>query len=39
MNNYTEEELFMKAEAFAIRRNGRGPRTARQFIELLKIGI
>ena len=28
-----------KAEAFAIRRNGRSPRTARQFIELLKIGI
>jgi predicted AAA+ superfamily ATPase len=35
----TEEELITKAEAFAIRRNGRSPRTARQFIELLKIGL
>ena len=35
----SEEELMTKAEAFAIRRNGRSPRTARQFIELLKIGI
>ncbi|MDO4517970.1 MAG: ATP-binding protein [Bacillota bacterium] len=35
----TEEELYKKAEAFAIRRSGRSPRTARQFIELLKIGI
>ena len=35
----TEDELMTKAEAFAIRRNGRSPRTARQFIELLKIGI
>ena len=35
----TEEELLKKAEAFAIRRNGRSPRTARQFIELLKIGL
>lgn len=34
-----EEELFTKAEAHAIRKNGRSPRTARQFIELLKIGI
>ena len=34
-----EEELFRRAEAHAIRRNGRSPRTARQFIELLKIGI
>lgn len=34
-----EEELFKRAEAFAIRKNGRSPRTARQFIELLKIGI
>ena len=34
-----EEELFKKAEAHAIRKNGRSPRTARQFIELLKIGI
>lgn len=35
----SETELKTKAEAFAIRRNGRSPRTARQFIELLKIGI
>lgn len=35
----TEEALLKKAEAFAIRRNGRSPRTARQFIELLKIGL
>lgn len=34
-----EEELIKKAEAHAIRKNGRSPRTARQFIELLKIGI
>lgn len=34
-----EEELFKKAEAHAIRKNGRSPRTAKQFIELLKIGI
>lgn len=34
-----EEELVKKAEAHAIRKNGRSPRTARQFIELLKIGI
>ncbi len=34
-----DETLFSKAEAFAIRKNGRSPRTARQFIELLKIGI
>ena len=35
----SEEDLILRAEAFAIRRNGRSPRTARQFIELLKIGI
>ncbi len=34
-----EDELFRKAEAHAIRKNGRSPRTAKQFIELLKIGI
>ncbi|MFQ8603228.1 MAG: ATP-binding protein [Anaerovoracaceae bacterium] len=34
-----EEELCKKAEAYAIRKNGRSPRTAKQFIELLKIGI
>ena len=35
----SETELNTRAEAFAIRRNGRSPRTARQFIELLKIGL
>ena len=39
INTISEEELFKRAEAFAIRKNGRSPRTARQFIELLKIGI
>ena len=34
-----QDELFRKAEAHAIRKNGRSPRTAKQFIELLKIGI
>lgn len=34
-----EAELYRKAEAHAIRKNGRSPRTAKQFIELLKIGI
>ena len=34
-----EEELFLKAERFAIRANGRSPRVAKQFIELEKIGI
>ena len=34
-----EEELLQKAEAHAIRANGRSPRTAKQFVELLKIGI
>lgn len=34
-----EEELFHKAEAFAIRSNGRSPRTAKQFIQLVNIGI
>ena len=34
-----EEELFRKAEAFAIRQNGRSPRTAKQFLQLAKIGI
>lgn len=32
-----EEELFRQAERFAIRSNGRSPRTAKQFLELLKI--
>jgi len=34
-----EEELFRKAEAHAIYSNGRTPRTAKQFVELEKIGI
>lgn len=34
-----ESELFNKAEAYAIRHHGRSPRTAKQFIELLKAGI
>ena len=34
-----EKELFRKAEAFAIRSNGRSPRTAKQFIQLASIGI
>lgn len=34
-----EDELLRRAEAHAIRRNGRSPRTARQFIELLKAGL
>ncbi|MDO4545746.1 MAG: ATP-binding protein [Bacillota bacterium] len=34
-----QDELFKKAEAHAIRKNGRSPRTAKQFVELLKIGI
>ncbi|MCF0144113.1 MAG: ATP-binding protein [Firmicutes bacterium] len=38
-NAISEEMLCQKAEAFAIRRNGRSPRTASQFIELLKIGL
>ncbi len=37
--NIPEEELFRKAEAFAIRQNGRSPRTAKQFLQLLKIGL
>ncbi|MDO4859759.1 MAG: ATP-binding protein [Bacillota bacterium] len=35
----SEEELFLRAERFAIRANGRSPRVAKQFIELEKIGI
>lgn len=34
-----DEELVRRAEAHAIRRNGRSPRTAKQLIELLKIGM
>ena len=32
-----EQELSIKAEAFAIRNNGRSPRTAKQFVEYEKI--
>ncbi len=34
-----ESELFRRAEAHAIRRNGRSPRTAKQLVELLKMGM
>ena len=34
-----EKELEVKAEAHAIRSGGRSPRTAKQFIELVKIGL
>ena len=34
-----ETELFKRAEAFAIRSNGRSPRTAKQFVQLAKIGL
>ena len=34
-----EEELITRAEAFAIRSNGRSPRTAKQCVELLKSGL
>lgn len=34
-----EDELYTKAEAYAIRCNGRSPRTAKHFIELQKAGI
>ncbi len=34
-----EDELFRKAESHALRSGGRSPRSAKQFIELLKIGI
>jgi len=33
------EKLLADAEAFAIRKNGRSPRTAKQFIELQKSGL
>ncbi|WP_304645583.1 DUF815 domain-containing protein, partial [uncultured Dubosiella sp.] len=32
-----EDELLIKAEGFALRNNGRSPRTARQFVEHEKI--
>ena len=31
------DELFHRAEAFAIRHNGRSPRTAKQFIQLTTV--
>jgi predicted AAA+ superfamily ATPase len=34
-----EAELYRKAEAFAIRANGRSPRTAKQFIQLICSGL
>ena len=34
-----QEELFRRAEAFAIRASGRSPRTAKQFIQRLTIGL
>ena len=35
----SEEDLFKRAEAFAIRANGRSPRTAKQFIMLASAGM
>ena len=32
-----EDDLFRQAERYAIRSNGRSPRTAKQFVQLLKI--
>ncbi|MDO4466658.1 MAG: ATP-binding protein [Bacillota bacterium] len=34
-----EKELDIKAEAYAIRHQGRSPRSAKQFIELVKAGL
>lgn len=34
-----EDELFRRAETFAIRQNGRSPRTAKQFVQLAKLGL
>ncbi len=34
-----DDELFRKAEAFAIRSSGRSPRTARQFIQQVSLGL
>ncbi|MCI8513666.1 MAG: ATP-binding protein [Lachnospiraceae bacterium] len=34
-----KEQLGIRAEAHALRNGGRSPRTARQFIELLKAGV
>ncbi len=32
-------ELLIKAEAYAVRSGGRSPRTAKQFVELMKSGV
>ena len=32
-----QDELFLQAEAFAIRTNGRSPRTAKQFVQSLSV--
>ncbi len=34
-----QEELFIKAEAFAIRQNGRSPRTAKHFVQTQLAGL
>jgi len=34
-----QDELIIKAEAFAIRRSGRSPRVAKHFVELLSSGV
>jgi len=34
-----DEQFLINAEAYAIRNNGRSPRTAKQFVELQKSGI
>jgi predicted AAA+ superfamily ATPase len=33
--NIEQNELFVSAEAFALRNGGRSPRTAKQFVEYL----
>ena len=35
----SDDQLYRKAEAFAIRNSGRSPRTAKQFIQLLRNGL
>ena len=34
--NIPQEELFLRAEQFALARGGRSPRAAKQFVEFLK---
>ena len=34
----SEDELFLKAEQYALARGGRSPRAAKQFVEFLKGG-